>query len=231
PETSEVVQTSGGRFPALGNLNFNLTGAASDTDHDKKRETALKPSGKVEGRVTVRNFNLDALPMLTDKAKLNIHVSARDARFDIEHDEKGRPMAMLGDAKSAMFEFHATRADLERLLTLDLNEAAGRYGVSVKKVSLDLNVENNRSIDLDLHVSTKVAFIPAGMRFRAHVDIDSEMYAKLTRLQCDGDEALGFLIVGLIKPGLAKYEGKSRLVFAFPTGQLKLRDVKIQGGE
>jgi hypothetical protein len=231
PETSEVVQTSGGRFPAIGNLNIHLTGASSDINRDRTKNPPLKPSGKVEGRVTVRHFDLDARPMLTDKAKLNIHVAATDARLDIEHDEKGRPMAMLGDAKTAMFQFAATRSDLEHILTIDLDEAARKYGVSVKKVSLQLDAVNDRSIDVDVHISTTVAFIPAGMRFRAHVDIDGEMYAKLSKLQCDGDEALGFLIVGLIKPGLAKYEGKSRLVFAFPTGQLKLKDVKVQGGD
>ena len=141
-------------------------------------------------------------------------------------------MAMLGDAKSASFQFRSNpRAGSGAHLKIDLNEAASKYGVSVKSVTLKLDAENDRSIDLDLHVATKVAFVPAGMRFRAHVEIDDEMYAKLTKLQCDGDEALGPLIVGLIRPGLAKYEGKSRLVFSFPTGQLKLKDVTIQGEE
>jgi hypothetical protein len=54
------------------------------------------------------------------------------------------------------------------------------------------------------------------------------MNATLTHLQCDGDEALGPLIVGIIRPGLQKYEGKSKPVFSFPTGELQLRDVQIR---
>jgi hypothetical protein len=120
---------------------------------------------------------------------------------------------------------------MERMLVHDLTEAGKKYGVTVSKAKLNLTAVNNRSIDVDLHLSTHVALIPAGMHFQAHVDIDDEMYAKLSHLKCEGDEALGPLISGLIRPGLAKYEGKSRLVFSFPTGQLKLTDVKIQGGD
>ncbi|HWE02473.1 MAG TPA: hypothetical protein VG326_08675 [Tepidisphaeraceae bacterium] len=231
PEGGDLVKSTGGRYPAVGNLHVQLGGGIIDTDRDEKREPPLRPSGNVESRVAVRDFDLDARPLICDKAKLDMHLSATDARFDIERDEHGKPMVMMSDAKRASFSFQAGNEDIERMLVTDLNGAVERYHVTFQSAKLKLEAVNNRSIDIDLKLTAKVAFVPAGMHFQAHVEIDDEMYAKLSSLKCEGDEALGPLIVGLIRPGLRKYEGKSRLVFSFPTGQLKLRDVKIQGGD
>ncbi len=227
---SEIVHVNGGRFPALGSLHMQLGGGVIDVNRPNK-EPPLRPSGKVENRLAVRDFDLNAEPLIQDKTKLNIHVSATDARLDVEHDQQGRPMMMLADAKNATFRLHCTNADLERILVMDLNTVAQRYAVSIHKAMVKINAVNNRAVDVDLHLSTTIAFIPAGLHFQAHLDIDNEMYAKLSRLKCEGDDALGPLIMGLIRPGLSKLEGKSRPVFSFPTGQLKLRDVKIQGGD
>jgi hypothetical protein len=231
PEGGEIVNSTGGRYPAIGNLSVHLGGGIMNTDRDLKKDPPLRPSGIVDSRVAVRDFDLDARPLICDKAKLDIRVTATDARFDIEHDEHGKPMVMLSDAKKASFSFHASNEDIERILLMDLNDAVEKYHVTFSGAKLKLEAANDRSIDVDLKLTAKVAFVPAGLHFQAHVDIDDDMYAKLSSLKCEGDEALGPLIVGLIKPGMKKYEGKSRLVFSFPTGQLKLRDVKIQGGD
>lgn len=232
PEGGDVVNTQGGWYPALGSLHIRLSNGIVDTNRDLTKDPSLRPSGKVEGRAAVRDFDLEALPLVEDKAKLNIHITATDARLDLQHDEHGRPMVMLADAKNATFQFQADMADIERVLMMDLNDAAEKYKVKAVKVKLKLEAVNNRSIDVDLRLSTKVLeYVPATMHFQAHVDIDGDMYAKLSHLKCDGDEALGPLITSLIRPGLHKYEGKSRLIFGFPTGDLKLRDVKIQGGD
>jgi len=233
PEGGEIVSTEGGRYPAIGSLNMRLGGGIDRDDEvkEKKHKTPLHPSGKVEARVAVRNFDLDARPLIFDKAKLDIHISATDARLDMEHDDHGRAMVMLADANDATLQLEATNEDVERMLIQDLNEAVHSYGVYVRKATLKLSAVDDRAIDVDLHLSTRVAYVPAGLHFQAHVDIDSQMNARLSHLKCDGDEAIGPLIMSLVRPGMAKYEGKSRPVFSFPTGQLQLRDVKIQGGE
>jgi hypothetical protein len=231
PEGGDIVQATGGRYPAIGSLHIKLDGGISNPDPDDSADPPLKPSGKVESRISIRDFSLTADPLVSEKAKMSVFISATDARMEMEHDDQNRPMIMLSDAREASFRFEASNADLERMIVLDLNEAGKKYGVKVKKAQLKVTATNDRSLDVDLHLSTLVALIPAGMRFQAHVDIDDDMFAKLSHLKCDGDEALGFLIVGLIRPGLAKYEGKSRAVFSFPTGELELRDVKIQGGD
>ena len=224
----QIITADGNRFPALSTLRIELGGARMDLTKDNKK---TKPSGLVEGQVYAGNFELSGQPLLCDRAKMNLHFTATRARLDFEHDEGGRPVLMLADARLAKLEFEATQSDLERILLVSAREAGKKYGVSVQKVDLKLDALTPHSISLDLHLSTKVALIPAGMRFQAHVDIDPDMNAKLSNLKCDGDEALGPLIINIIRPGLAKYENRSKPVFSFPTGELKLRDVQVQTAE
>ncbi|HWE95630.1 MAG TPA: hypothetical protein VG269_16820 [Tepidisphaeraceae bacterium] len=232
PEGGEIVQVEGGRYPALGSLKINLAGGIFDPDRTREdRSPGLRPSGKVESRVAARDFAFDCQPLICEKAKLNVHVAATDARLDVEHDNLGRPMLMLAGAKQATLDFEATRADLESLLLLGARENGGKYGVTVENIRLSIQTPSARTIDVDVRVSTKVGFIPADMRFQAHVDIDDHMNAKVSHLQCTGDKALGPLITGLIRPGLAKYEGKTRPLFSFPSDELKLRDARVEGGD
>ncbi len=82
-----------------------------------------------------------------------------------------------------------------------------------------------------MHVSTLVGFVPAGMRFTARVDIDDQMNATLYNVAVEGDEALGPLIVHLIRPALAKYDGKTKPLMSFPNPEVKLKDVRVTAGE
>ncbi|MDB5292678.1 MAG: hypothetical protein JWL69_3919, partial [Phycisphaerales bacterium] len=168
PEGGEIVQAEGGRYPAMGSLKIHLAGGILDTDRSRDdKSSGLRPSGKVEGQLAAREFELDGQPLICEKAKLNLHVAATDARLDIEHDNLGRPMVMLADAKQATLDFEATRADLERLLLLGARENGEAYGVTVENLRLSIETPDARTIDVDVHVSTKVGFIPAGLRFQA----------------------------------------------------------------
>jgi len=78
-----------------------------------------------------------------------------------------------------------------------------------------------------LYVGLRIALIPAGMLFRAHVSVDDKMNAKITGLTCDGDEALGPIIVGLLRPAIARYNNETRPLVSFPAGDMKLHDVGV----
>ncbi len=223
PDASKVVQIHGEAYPALESIRIDLSDSTLPTGKSEK----VKPNNKPQTQLGVARFDLVGEPLLCDHAKLNLSISAADAHLELERDRGGKPILLLSEAKNANLAFDATRADLERILVSDLRAAASPYGVEIVSASLYLVAENDRSVSVDLHVSTKFALIPAGMRFKAHVDIDDAMNAKLTGLTCEGDEVLGPLIVGLLRPGLAKYDGKSRPLISFPSGKMHLRDVKI----
>lgn len=224
PDSSKLVEIQGEKYPALDSIRIDLSEATLPPGKSEK----MKPSNKPQTQLGVAHFDLVGQPLLCNRAKLNLSVSAADARLDLERDRGGKPIMLLSEAKDASLSFDATRADLERILLADLRTAASPYGVEIVSASLYLSADTERSVSVDLHVVTRFALIPAGMRFRAHVDIDDAMNARLTGLTCDGDEVLGPLIVGLLRPGLAKYDGKSRPLISFPSGKMHLRDVKIR---
>ena len=49
----------------------------------------------------------------------------------------------------------------------------------------------------------------------------------LSGLTCSGDNVLGPLISGIIRPGLKKHEGQTRPLVKFPLGTMHLRDAQI----
>ena len=109
-------------------------------------------------------------------------------------------------------------------------ESAGKKGITVRKVELSLRSVTHRSIDAELYVHTLVGFLPAGMKFTARVDVDEQMNAKISNLTVDGDDLLGPLVTGLIRPAIKKFDGKTKPLIAFP-GELKLKDVQIRAGQ
>jgi hypothetical protein len=224
PDASKVVQMQGEAYPALQNLRIDLTDATLPTGKSEK----VKPNNKPQSQLGVDHFELVGSPLLCNPGQVNVTISAADAHLDLERDHGGKPILLLADAKSASLTFDATGSDLEKILLENLRTAASPYGVRINSTTLHLIADNEHSITLDLYISTQVAYMPAGMRFKAHVDIDDGMNAKLTGLSCDGDRLLGPLIVGLLRPGLAKYEGKTRPLISFPSSKLHLHDVRIR---
>jgi len=224
PDASKLVQIQGEGYPALERLRIDLSDATMPNGKPEK----VQPNNRPQTRLGVERFELVGEPLLCREARLNLTVSAADAHLDLERDRHGKPIMLLSEAKDASLSFEATGADLQRILLADLQAAGSPFGVDVISTSLHLVAENERSVSVDLQVFTKFALIPAGMHFKAHVDIDDNMNAKLTGLSCEGDEVLGPLIVGLIRPGLAKYDGKTRPLISFPSGKMHLRDVRIR---
>jgi hypothetical protein len=224
PDASKLVQIQGEGYPALESLRIDLSDATMPNGKAEK----VQPNNRPQTRLGVERFELVGEPLLCRQGRLNLTVSAADAHLDLERDRRGKPIMLLAEAKDANLTFEATGADLQRILLADLRAAASPFGVDVISTSLHLTSDSDRSVSVDLQVLTKFALIPAGMHFKAHVDIDDNMNAKLTGLSCDGDQVLGPLIVGLIRPGLAKYDGRSRPLISFPSGKMHLRDVRIR---
>ena len=95
---------------------------------------------------------------------------------------------------------------------------------------LSMDVEDN-TIKADLKVDTRLGFLPAGLRFKARVDIDDRLNGRITRLSCSGDQLLGPIISAIIDPALAKYEGKVKPLVGFEIGNMTLKDLQLASGE
>ncbi len=219
----QMVQVRG-NYPSIDSLRIDLSDASI---LDKTRP--LKPTDKKISNkgVTVGFFELVGDPLVSGGAKMSVGVSASDVRFNFGKDKEGTPVVMLTDAKNGHLRFEMAHPDIEQLLLSSAQEQAGKFGLSVDKTKLKLTARDERSIAADLKLSTRVGFIPAGLHFRADVNIDDKLNARLSNLSCWGDEILGPLISGLIQPALKKYNGQSKQLVAFPRGDVRLRDVHL----
>jgi len=225
PDASNAVTVQGGAYPSIGDLRINLSDGELKAGQKKDK---IKLNNKVEKTLDVQHLEVRGEPLLLQKARLNMSLVADAARLELERDRRGRPVMMLADARNGSLSFNVSQTDVQDLLLKNAREMAGKYGVKVESTKLTLAPETPRSIQATLHISTKVGFIPAGMLFKAHVVVDDAMNATITGLTCDGDEALGPLIVGLLRPALANYEGKTRPLLSFPAGHVKLRDIQLR---
>jgi hypothetical protein len=226
PDPGKAVVIEGGTYPSLGSLLINFSdGRLRPADKDKKDK--IEVNNKVEKNLQVDHLEVRGTPMLLQSARLNMRLIADTAQIDMERDRRGRPVMLLSQAKSGTLNLDVSRADAESLMLHNAREMASPYGITVERMQFTVAPETPRSIQASLYVATKIAFIPAGMLFQCHVIIDDAMNAKITGLTCEGDEALGPLIVHFLRPALAKYNNKSHPLMSFPAQKMHLRDVAV----
>jgi hypothetical protein len=197
-------------------------------DPDRKPEKGSAPVNRAVSTVGISRFVLVGQPLICDDAHISVTLTADDVRMDLEHDRRGRPIMLLNDADHGTLRFDATFADLDKIILARARKDASPYGVDVKDTRFQLTSDAaGRELTAKLRLQTTFCYIPAGMNFSAHVKVDDAMNAHLTNLKCDGDEVLGPIVVGMLRPFLAKYEGKTRPLIGFPTPDIHLRDVSV----
>jgi hypothetical protein len=224
-----VIEFSGGRYPAVDSLFIDLTNAVTKRPSGKP---LLIPAPVPTTRsIGVARFTMLGDPIISEGARINLKVTGKDVRFDLQHDKSGRPVLMLADAKAGTVQFDLTHKDLERLMLARARIQMQSLAVIVRNLNLSLVSDGPRALVAEVYVSTLVGLIPAGIRFTSRVDIDDRMIARISNLSVVGDEALGPLIVGLIRPGMARYEGKVRPLLSFPAGHLKLKNLELRAGD
>ena len=226
PADADVVRIEGASaFPTVDVMTIDLTDATIDM---KRKTKKLKPVGKSEGSVRVENLEFVANPLRVQNAELRVGMTATDARLDFRRDKSGRPMLTLSDARDGQLSLEVTKKDIDAMILKSARESAGKFGVSVDRTKLKLDVVDGKSIRADLKLDTRLGILPAGLRFKAHLDVDEKLNGKITRLSCEGDQLLGPIISGFINPALQKYEGKKRPLVGFPWGEMKLKDFELR---
>ena len=225
PEGASLVHIEGAeRYPALEVMHIDLSNVAIDYDKDQKK---LRPYGKPQGQLKVENLEFVARPLLLERSKMHIDMSVVDAKLDVRRDRRGKSMLTLVDAKDGTLRLEVAREDIDALLLYAARKMASPLGVSVDKTDLKLDVAESRVIKMDLKLNTRLGFLPAGLRFKARIDIDDRLDGTITRLSCQGDQLLGPLISMVVDPVLKKYEGQKKPLVGFEWGDMKLRDVTM----
>jgi len=213
-----------GRFPSLDAMRVDL----SNVEFDSKRKSAkVADKAKTLRTLGVADLQLSASPVRVGPSRLSFGVAASDATFAVKRDRAGKPLMTMTDARAGRVEFAMTKADVERLLLHSARENAAKLGFNVTDVKLAISADSDREARGELDVRTKFAFIGANLHFTGRVTIADDMTARVTDLTCEGDDVLGPVVVGLLRPALAKVNNQTKPVVAFPSTKLKLTDVRL----
>ena len=229
PDPEKAVVITGGIYPSVASMLIDFSDGRIRTTHEKKKgDGKIELSNKVEKNLQVEHLEVRGEPVLVRSSRMNMRLTADTAQINLERDRRGKPVMMLALAKSGTLSFDMSRVDAEALVLHDARELASHYGIDIESIRITIFPETPRSIQASVYVETKIAFIPAGMLFQAHIAIDDSMNARISGLACEGDGALGPLIVHFLRPSLARYNGKTHPLMSFPEEKMKLRDVAVR---
>lgn len=228
PGNAPVVVAAGGAYPLIDTLRIDVCDAVVIAP-EKKR----KPSDRelaIHG-LDAAHFEVLGRGMSVEHATLDLNMTATDARLLFTRDREGKPLLVLGGAKAGRMSAEMSFADVERLLLAAAKKGARPYGLAVDRARLTMAVEDGRSVRVHLKLFTRLGFIPAGLHFRARLDIDDNLNGRLSGLSCTGDDVLGPLIGGLVQPFLERYNGTTRPLMNFPATDMCLRGVHIDADQ
>lgn len=224
--TTKAVRVEGGTFPAIEELEVDLTGARATRD---LRVRSVGPAG-AEG-VSVSRVEVKAAPMYFETTPLRLELSASEARLGLARDDRDGAMLSLSRVAAGEVSVEAQHADLEALVHSMVASAASAQGVEIKSTRLQLSSNGPRSVDVRAEVTAKMFIMSAKVVVSGLIEIDDTLTARLSRLTCAGDGMVANAASALLKPRFAELERRKFPLLAFSLGEVKLRDVTVQTGE
>jgi hypothetical protein len=223
-EADVVIIEGGGKFPALKTVTIDLDGASVTA-----RKPPPKPigTGKRQPGPKVDKLQLSAAPIRYEQAKLNLKLTASGLQFEFDRDKKGNPLLVLTDAKSGKVDARIGKDDIESLLTEAAGIAAKQQGIKIQDLELDLKKAGPLAVAADVRVTAKKLMMTGTIHITGRLDIDDELNATVSDLDCNGEGMIGTAAAGIVKKKLAPYDGTTVPLMAFSLGDVALRDLKI----
>ena len=214
-------------YPDLTAIRVSLDRARAG---DRPPPRPSPPVGPVEPALRIDHFEIAGRPLLVQGAAVDLSCTARQVRLGQSRDKDGNVLLLLQDAAEGRVEISIAVADLEAIVLAGAKAEADKQGVTVEDVRIELRARSDRSLDVVVHVRAKKLFLSANVRISGGVEIDQDLKARLSGLDCAGEGTLGSLACGFLTPQLQRFNGREFSLMALPLGEVKLRDVRIAAG-
>jgi hypothetical protein len=225
PDNDAVSIEGGAKFPSLKSVTIDLDGATVSAN-----KPPPKPVGTGKQRQpgpSVEKLELSAQPIRYEQAKLNLKLTATGLAFDFDRDKQGNPLLVLTDAKSGKVDARISKDDIESLLKEAAAVAAKQQGIKIQDLQLDLTKAGPLAVAADVRVTAKKMMMTGTIHITGRLDIDDELNATVSNLDCKGEGMIGGAAAGIVKKKLTPYEGTTVPLMAFSLGDVALRDLKI----
>ena len=177
--------------------------------------------------LTVDLFRANGAGMQAGPAAIDFTLDARRLQLHQATDHNGHVILLLQNAAEGHVEISAAVSDLEALIGEVAKIEAGKHGVNIDSVKLSLRSQSGRSLAAEVRLRAKKLFVSASLRITGQVDLDEQLNAKISGLNCTGEGTIANVACGVLKPHLQKMEGREFSLMSLPLGEVRLRDVRI----
>ncbi len=218
-----MVAIEGGSYPELASICVSLDNATVG-DHPRRPPAQVE---SVEPALQVENFEISGAPILVQGAGIHLSCRAREVEIGQGRDSEGNVLLLLQNVAEGSIQIATPVTDLEALLRAGAKAAAAQQGVAVEDVRIKLHTCSARSLDVTVQVRARKLFLSATVRINGRLEIDEQLNACLSGLQCAGEGKLGALACGFLSPHLQRFNEREFPLAALPLGGIKLHDVQI----
>ena len=215
------------RFPDLSEIAINLSGAKVRMDAPRP----IFPEGKSEPAIIAQRFNLRGEPVLVGGAAVNIRIDATGIVLHQGRNEEGTVFLLLQGVDDGKIAVSIQQKDLETLIRGIAKTEAGKQGVTIENVQSNLTSRGPRSLGAEVRLQARKFFVRATIRLTGTLQIDEELVAHLSDLNCTGDGAIATLACSVLAPHLQKLQGRNYPLLALPLGEVRLRDINLDAAD
>jgi hypothetical protein len=223
----EPVELREKAYPHLETLNISLDGARLP-DRPPPVPAAIGPSAAA---LWVDRFAVEGAGMQVGPAAVDFRLVAGDLQLRQAPDRNGHVVLLLHNAAEGRIETSIATSDLEALIADVARAEAGKHGVNIDSVELSLMARGPRSLAADVRLRAKKLFVSANLRITGRLDLDEQLSAKISGLDCVGEGAIASVACGILRPHLQKLDGREFPLMSLPLGEVRLRDVRIAVNE
>lgn len=221
------VAVSGSKLPELARISIVLDGAElRPKPPAPPRPQALSTPALTIGELTISGNQLTIGPACAD-----LQLTARDVQLHRSADAGGEIILVLKSAADGNVNVSLAKAALEKAIAAVAASEAGKHGVSIDQVRLNVAPRGERGVDAEVQLRGRKLFFSTVIRITAKLDLDDALDARVSGMRCDGDGAIGALACSVLAPHLQALDGRTFPLMALPLGEVRLRDVRLAAGE
>ena len=221
--SGDPVTISEKSYPQLASLTVSLNGARLPNRPPPMPSVVGTP----QPALTIDSFQVSASPLLVGPASVELQITAQDVALHRASQRDGNLLLILHSAANGSVEISLGLSDLEALIAEVATAEAGKHGVNIESVQLSLRSRSSRSLAAEVCLRAKKLFVTASLRITGQLDVDEQLNAKLSSLDCAGEGTIAGVACGILRPHLQKLDGRQFSLMSLPLGEVRLHDVRI----
>ncbi|HEV3409274.1 MAG TPA: hypothetical protein VG095_03210 [Chthoniobacterales bacterium] len=222
----DPVRVMGEDVARLDQISINLDHAEVRCDAPPPR----MPSGRTSPALDVQRLNLQGHGVALGPANVDLTLEAQSVQLHQGTDARDELVLTLHAATDGHVEVSTTVADVERAVVEIAKREAGKQGVTIEDVRLDLRQAGPRAVESVASFRARKMFFSTTVRITGRLEIDEQLNARLSNLNCEGEGAIGSLACGFLGPHLQTVNGRTFPLMTFSLGEVHLRDVQLSVG-